>query len=83
MRILASALGREMVLYEGSDVGPALGAARLARIALTGEDPDAVCRKPAIAARFAPDAALHAAYGRRLQRYRDLYAALRPVFREA
>ncbi|MCX7344242.1 MAG: xylulokinase [Alphaproteobacteria bacterium] len=83
MRILASALGREMVLYEGSDVGPALGAARLARIALTGEDPDAVCRKPAIAARFAPDAALHAAYGRRLQRYRDLYAALRPAFREA
>ena len=83
MQILASALGREMVVYEGSDVGPALGAARLARIGLTGEEPHAVCRKPAIAARFAPDATLHQAYGRRLQRYRELYAALRPVFREA
>ncbi|MFO1121817.1 MAG: xylulokinase [Hyphomicrobiales bacterium] len=80
MRILASALGRQMVLYEGSDVGPALGAARLARLALTGEAPSAVCRPPQIAGRFEPDAALHEAYQKRLERFRELYAVLRPVF---
>ena len=80
MRILASALGRTMILYEGGELGPALGAARLARLAVTGEDPARVCRKPAVARRFEPEPALGAAYAERLAQFRTLYGALRPLF---
>ena len=47
MKILASALGKTVVLQDGSEAGPAFGAARLARLAATGEDPAEVCAKPA------------------------------------
>ena len=58
MKLVASAIGRTVVLYEGAETGPAFGAARLARLAATGEDPAAVCVKPAIAAEIAPDPSL-------------------------
>ena len=32
--------------YRGGETGPAFGAARLARLAATGESPDALCRPP-------------------------------------
>ena len=80
MRILASALNKTVLLQEGSEAGPAFGAARLARLAATGEDPAAVCSKPAVAAEIAPDAALAEAYGERLDRFRALYRAVAPLF---
>ena len=42
-RILASVLGRSLRYHAGGEVGPAFGAARLARLAVTGENPSAVC----------------------------------------
>ena len=42
-RILAAALARPLTYHAGSEVGPALGAARLARLAATGERPGEVC----------------------------------------
>lgn len=80
MKILASALNKTVLLQEGSEAGPAFGAARLARLAATGEDVSAVCSKPAIAAEVAPDPALAAAYGERLARFRALYRAVAPLF---
>ncbi len=80
MKILASALDKTVLLQEGSEAGPAFGAARLARLAATGEDADAVCSKPAIAAEIAPDPALAAAYADRLTRFRALYRAVAPLF---
>ena len=80
MRLMASVLGRRIVLYEGGGTGPAYGAARLARLAATGEAPEDVCRKPPVAAVLEPDPALQAAYLPRLEKFRSLYAALRPVF---
>ena len=47
-RIFASVLNVPMLRYQGSDKGPAFGAARLARIAATGEAPEAVCTAPSI-----------------------------------
>ncbi len=44
MRILAAILNRPLKLYSGAEHGPAFGAARLARLALTGEAPESVCR---------------------------------------
>jgi len=80
MKILASALNKTVLLQEGSEAGPAFGAARLARLAATGEDFTAVCTKPAIAAEVAPDPALVTAYAERLTRFRALYRAVAPLF---
>lgn len=80
MKILASALGKTVLLQEGSEAGPAFGAARLARLAATGEDFTAVCTKPAIATEVAPDPALATAYAARLTQFRALYRAVEPLF---
>lgn len=80
MKILASVLGKTVILHEGVAAGPAFGAARLARLAATGEDPAAVCTKPGIAAEIAPDPALSQAYAERLEKFRALYKALVPLF---
>lgn len=80
MKILASALNKTVLLQKGSDAGPAFGAARLARLAATGEDPVTVCAKPAIAAEIAPDPVLAAAYEGKLTRFRALYRAVSPLF---
>jgi len=81
--IIASALGRPVRLLAGGAKGPALGAARLARIALTGAPPAAVCTKPDIAAEIWPDPRRHDALARRFEIFSELYLALKPVFRKA
>jgi xylulokinase len=80
MRILASALNKTVLLQDGSDTGPAFGAARLARLAATGEDPAGVCTKPGTAQDIAPDPALAEAYADRLTRFRALYRVAAPHF---
>ena len=80
MGLLASAIGRTVVLYDGSETGPAFGAARLARLAVTGEDPATVCSAPGIAAEIEPDPALATQYGERLTRFRALSKALESAF---
>jgi xylulokinase len=77
-RILASALGRQLRYHHGSDVGPAFGAARLARLAESGEDPNQVCSPPPVERVVEPDAILRERYRQRQRLYRDLYSALRP-----
>lgn len=49
-RVLAAALGRPLVYRDGSEAGSAYGAARLARLARTGEAPEKVCRPPRVRA---------------------------------
>lgn len=83
MRIFAHVLGRPVIRYAGSESGPAFGAARLARMALTGETPAEVCGKLPVADMAEPDAALHEAYAARFEAFRRLYGALRPEFRRA
>ncbi len=83
VRILASVLDRPLVVRAGADVGPALGAARLARLAVSGERAEDVCTAPPALQTFEPDAALRDHYRAPLERWRALYARLRPAFREA
>jgi xylulokinase len=59
-------------LAEG-ETGAAFGAARLARLAVTGEPIAAVCTPPSRAATFTPEPALAAAYAERLPQWRQLY----------
>lgn len=80
MRLMASALERPVVLYSGGAKGPAFGAARLARIATTGEGPAAVCRTPPVADIIEPDRNLAEAYRPTFARFKRLYRALRGVF---
>ncbi|MBX3027188.1 xylulokinase [bacterium] len=77
-RLLASALGRPLRYHPDGDIGPAFGAARLARLAADGEDPIAVCGAPPLAATVAPETALADALHARRRRFRDLYPALNP-----
>jgi len=82
MRIIASALGRPLQRVAGAETGPAFGAARLARLAHTGEPPEAVCTKPPVAETIDPDPSLQAAYAERFATFRALYRPLRKA-REA
>jgi xylulokinase len=80
LQILADCLGRPVIRYAVGDNGPAFGAARLARLAVTGETVREVCQTPAVLDVLEPQPALHAAYGERLDSFRNLYRALRPEF---
>lgn len=79
-KLIASALDLRLVRYEASDRGPAFGAARLARLAVTKEDAKAVVVPPPVRDVIEPDSALHEAYQPRLQAFRTLYKALVPVW---
>jgi xylulokinase len=79
-RMIAAALERPIVRYRDGETGPAFGAARLARLARTGEAPEALCKPPPVADVTEPEAALVAAFRPRIDRFRSLYRALAPEF---
>jgi xylulokinase len=79
-RILASALERPLAYTAGGEVGPAFGAARLARLAASGESVERVCTPAPIDDVIEPDPELALRCRERRQRYRDLYEALRERF---
>jgi xylulokinase len=78
--ILASVLDRPLTYTDAPDVGPAFGAARLARIAETGEDPETICTPPPTRSVIEPDPVLRAGLDERRATYRSLYPRLREVF---
>ncbi len=71
--IIAAVLGIPLHRPPEGEHGGAFGAARLARLALTNEAPDAVCTPVATVQTSVPDPALSQAYAARLARYRALY----------
>lgn len=76
LKIIATVLDRPLRLAADSDIGAALGAARLAICAATGADPHEVCAAPETLRVIEPDRALTAAYRDGYARYRALYPAL-------
>lgn len=82
-RVLAAALDRPLHRLASAETGPALGAARLARLALTGEAPDAVCSEPAVDRVVPVDARLREAFAGRRARFARLYPVLRDHFPSA
>ncbi|MBP2233162.1 xylulokinase [Azospirillum agricola] len=72
-RICADALGLTVHRIEDGEVGAALGAAHLGRMAATGADPATVCRKPRRLETFTPDPARAEAYSQAWLRWRRLY----------
>ncbi|MBV8963550.1 MAG: xylulokinase [Hyphomicrobiales bacterium] len=82
MKLLASVLGKPLALRREGEKGPAFGAARLARLAVTGEALSEVCAAPPIASIIEPEPELTCAYADRLSRYRSLYKALKSEFQQ-
>jgi xylulokinase len=81
-RMIAAATGFTVVRMKGGETGPAYGAARLARMAATGEEPETVCIKPEIADVTEPDPKLADLFARQRERFTALYAAVKPEFRK-
>lgn len=79
-RILASALGRPLTYHSGGAMGPAYGAARLARLATTGEPPDQVGVPPPVERIFEPEAPLQDSLMKKRERYTRLYPVLASEF---
>ena len=80
-RMIAAATGFTVVRMQGGEAGPALGAARLARIGATGEQTEAVCQPPQIADVTEPEPGLAAAFAQQRRRFTALYAAVKAEFR--
>ena len=80
-QVLADTLGRTLDRRSGADVGAALGAARLGRMARTGESVAQVCTAPPVTDSFEPDAARHAVLAERHLLFQRLYGALGPEMR--
>ena len=81
MRILASAIDRPVMLYREGATGPAFGAARLARLAVTGERVGDVCSVPPVIEVIEPQPALVDAYRSAGEKFRRLYRAVKQEFR--
>jgi len=77
LRIIASVLDRPLQIAADSDVGAALGAARLAICAAEGAVPAEVCAAPEIVRTIDPDPGLVSRYRDGYARYRALWPALK------
>jgi xylulokinase len=71
--VLANVLNVPIHRFAGGETGAAFGAARLGRLAVTGEAIAAVCTRPQRVETFEPDAGLTDAYAERLPVWRELY----------
>jgi len=80
--ILASVLARPLTYHTAGELGPAFGAARLARLADIAEDPRDVCLPPPVSEIVEPDAALVEAYGDGRRQFDALYPLLKKTFAE-
>lgn len=78
--ILASVLNQSLIYREGSEVGPAFGAARLARMAVTCELPVTVCLPGKIKHIIEADSAMAEIYQVQYQKYQALYQSVAAHF---
>ncbi len=82
-QLLADLAGRALLQREGGDLGPALGAARLARIGIDGASPNDLCPMPAITAQILPDPERRTLLMHRRRTFHRLYEQLEPMYGEA
>ena len=72
-KILASSFAIPLHYRDGSTVGPAYGAARLARLALKQDSIDTVCQPPKLDFTIEPDTDLQAIYSEKRKTFKTLY----------
>jgi xylulokinase len=73
LSVLANVLDISIHRFAEGETGAAFGAARLGRLAVTGEAIEAVCTAPRRVETFEPEQALVQAYSERLPKWRQLY----------
>ena len=78
-QIIADVLGIPVHRVEEGEVGAALGAARLGRLAASREEPAKVCTRPRRLASFVPRGSTMAAYDEAYRQWRKLYPALKEL----
>lgn len=80
-QMLADVLGLSLSYRLGGDVGPALGAARLAQIALEPErDIEQICSQPELVGTCHPDLSKSDYYNNRRRKFQRLYANTKDLF---
>ena len=77
--LIAAALDVRLVYLDGGEVGPALGAARLAQMAVTGTNASEVCTRPPVAHVIEPDPLLAERLAPKLAKFRRAYPALKSL----
>jgi xylulokinase len=82
-KLLASVLRRALTYRDGGTVGPAYGAARLARMAIEKARVEDICTPPPILQVIEPDDLWSDVYARKLPAYRRLYQNLKSTFHES
>ena len=80
-QLLSDISGYELEYREGGDVGPALGAARLAQLAANPDkDVSDICFKPELEETYIPNKKIHDSYLNKRQKFRELYYAVETFY---
>lgn len=80
-QMLADVLQRPMRFCKGGEVGPALGAARLAQLAVNPTaSVESICPEPELLEVHQPDLSMSAIYRTRREKFKQLYQQLSPLF---
>lgn len=80
-QLLADVLGKPISYRRGGEVGPALGAARLAQLGMNPNVPiNEICPVPELIQSHQPNPALTTYYQIRRKKFRQLYKQLEPLF---
>ncbi|MDT0628694.1 xylulokinase [Alteromonas sp. W364] len=79
-QLLATVLDKKLCFREGGEVGPSLGAARLAQLAVDTEKTiDQICPQPALIEEYHPDSTFLDWYKQKRTTFKALYTATKPL----
>lgn len=80
-QLLADVIGKPINYCQGGEVGPALGAARLAQLAMNpGQTINDICPVPKLVASYQPNPELREYYLTRREKFKQLYRQLKTLF---
>jgi len=80
-QMLADIFNRKLAYRSGGEVGPALGAARLAHLGVTKDKTiSEICPVPTLVQMHLPDSHKHLAYGAKREKFQKLYVQLKDLF---
>jgi xylulokinase len=80
-RIISAAMETPLVYLRGGEVGPALGAARLAQVAVDQGDPRTICAPPPVERVIQPDSEDVALLAPKKQAFKEAYPHISPKMR--
>lgn len=80
-QLLADVIGKTINYRQGGEVGPALGAARLAQVAMNpNTNISTICPVPTLVASYQPNPELKTYYAKRRAKFKQLYQQLSELF---